>query len=66
MNRYTTKQGDMWDSISKKVYDNEAGMTRLLEANTEHSGIVIFPAGIELNIPNWEALKAETLPPWRR
>ena len=66
MNSYTTKQGDMWDSISKKIYGNEAGMTKLLEANKEYSGLVIFPAGITLNIPAWEAPKAETLPPWRR
>lgn len=66
MTKYTTTQGDMWDTIAKKAYDSEAGMNALLEANTAYRETVVFPAGIVLNIPEWEAPKTELLPPWRR
>lgn len=66
MTKYTTTQGDMWDVIAKKAYDSEAGMNTLLEANTAYRETVVFPAGIVLSIPEWEAPKTELLPPWRR
>ena len=33
MNIYTTIQGDMWDSIAKKVYGTEKAMDILMKAN---------------------------------
>ncbi len=63
---YTTVQGDMWDMIAKKVYDDEAGMNALLEANGDYAEMAVFPAGAKLTVPDWEAPKTTTLPPWRR
>lgn len=62
---YTTKQGDMWDSIAKKVYGSEAAMTKLMEANEDYVGTVVFPAGITLTLPVWSAPQTSNLPPWR-
>lgn len=63
---YVTKQGDMWDSISKTVYGTESGMTKLLEANETYREIVVFPAGVVLTVPDYEPPKVDNLPPWRR
>ncbi len=63
---YVTKQGDMWDGISKTVYGTEAGMTKLLQANESERYTVIFPAGVVLTIPDYEPPKVDRLPPWRR
>lgn len=65
-NTYITVQGDMWDSIAKKVYGSEAGMNKLIEANHQYIDMVVFPAGFTLAIPSWETPKTDMLPPWRR
>ncbi|WP_307972954.1 tail protein X [uncultured Dialister sp.] len=65
-NTYITVQGDMWDSIAKKVYGSEAGMNKLIEANHQYIDMVVFPAGLTLAIPSWETPKTDMLPPWRR
>ncbi len=66
MSKYTTVQGDMWDVIAKKVYDDEAGMNVLMEANTDYTEVVVFPAGVYLTVPDWDAPATSLLPPWRR
>lgn len=66
LNSYTTIQGDMWDSIAYKVYGSEAGMNTLLEANQEYADVVVFPANIALQVPDYEAPGNSNLPPWRR
>ncbi len=66
MSKYTTVQGDMWDVIAKKVYDDEAGMNVLMEANTDYAEVVVFPAGVSLTVPDWDAPATSLLPPWRR
>lgn len=64
--RYTTVQGDMWDSIAHKVYNNENRMDILLKANPEYCYVYVFSAGIELEIPEIEEKKAaDTLPVWK-
>ena len=63
---YTTIQGEMWDSIAKKVYGTELGMNALLEANPSHRLVVVFPAGVTLAVPVYEKPKTRRLPPWRR
>lgn len=65
-NTYITVQGDMWDSIAKKVYGSEAGMNKLIEANHQYIDIIVFPAGLTLAIPSWTPPKTDMLPPWRR
>ncbi len=63
---YLTTQGDTWDSIAFKFYGNENYMTELINANTEHLNVVIFPSNIVLNIPEVTAKKSNDLIlPWR-
>lgn len=66
MRKYTTKQGDMWDLIAKRCYDDESGINVLLDANEAYTDIVVFPAGIELVVPDYEKPVTSLLPPWRR
>lgn len=65
---YTTIQGDVWDMISYKVYGDEAHISNLIAANYRHKDTAVFPAGVELTIPELppEARYAELLPPWKR
>ena len=62
---YQTIQGDTFDKIAKKIYDDEFF---LIKANPEHSRTVIFPAGVSLNTPSVPSKKVSTqnLPPWKR
>lgn len=66
LDKYITVQGDMWDSIAKRLYGTEAALNVLLEANQQYADIVVFPAGIVLAVPEYAAPNASTLPPWRR
>ena len=66
MNKYTTIQGDMWDSIAKKLYGTEMAMNVLLEANQQYNSVVVFGAGIVLNVADYTAPTPDLLPPWRR
>lgn len=63
---YTTAQGDMWDLIAKRLYGDEASLNILLEANQQYADIVVFPAGIVLEVPEYTAPATSMLPPWRR
>ena len=65
-NTYTTIQGDMWDSISHKLYGTEQALNVLLDANPQYTAYVVFPAGITLNVPEYTAPTPTELPPWRR
>ena len=56
----------MWDMIAYKVYGQEGGMTLLLEANQTYKDVAVFPQGVVLNCPDYEAAAISTLPPWRR
>ncbi len=61
---YSTIQGDMWDSISHKVYGSDKHSKELIEANSQYSNIVIFSSGIDLICPDISNT-SDTLPPWR-
>ncbi len=63
---YRTVQGDMWDSIAKSCYGSELGMNALMEANCRYIDIVVFPAGIELTVPEYNKPETSNLPPWRQ
>lgn len=63
---YTTIQGDMWDGIAKKLFDDEAGLNALIKANREYSDILVFPAGVQLQVPDYSKPNTAILPPWRR
>ena len=68
MRTYRTIQGDMWDSIAYRELGSEAYTDKLMRLNQQYLEIYIFPAGIELQLPEVEhaARLAEDLPPWKR
>lgn len=63
---YTTVAGDMWDLISYRIYGNERYMAQLLEANPQHSAVMVFGGGVELVVPDIVVPVAATLPVWAR
>ena len=65
----TTRQGDTWDILSKRLYGNEHYMEKLIEANLEHRKTVLFSYGTVINGPEIDIATDETsvnLPPWKR
>ena len=50
---YKTVQGDMWDSIAHKLAGTEEVTAQLIEANLDKSDIMVFSAGIELVVPEF-------------
>lgn len=65
LNTYTTKQGDMWDSIAYQAFRDEYQIHILMEANPDHMATVIFPAGVLLTIPELTVSQSQNLPPWK-
>nr|WP_304098047.1 tail protein X [Mitsuokella multacida] len=65
MSKYTTIQGDMWDSIAYKVYGNELFMDKLLQANQAYNDIAVFPSGVVLDCPDPETVGTIVPVPWR-
>lgn len=51
MKKYTTVQGDMWDSIAYAQLGNADYADKLMNANLQYREYYIFPAGIVLNLP---------------
>lgn len=69
MKQYQTIQGDMWDSIAKKVYGTEKAMELLMQANPEYLDTAVFGARAILHLPQFaeqEKKGTESVPPWRR
>ncbi len=66
MKEYRTIQGDTWDWIAKKVYGNEKRLDVLMENNQDLLDILIFPAGVTLQIPEELPERAEDVPAWRK
>ncbi len=66
MKEYRTIQGDTWDWIAKKVYGNEKRLDVLMENNQDLLDILIFPAGVTLQIPEELPESAEDVPAWRK
>lgn len=61
---YKTRSGDVWDSIAKEVYGDEAYTSFLMTNNQQHLGYFVFPAGVELVIKD-KPEEVSTLPDWR-
>lgn len=64
-----TQQGDMWDTLAKKIYGDELFMEELIKANIHFRKTVIFSAGVVLNVPEIDTTSSEyesNLPPWKR
>ena len=64
--KYTTIEGDTFDSIALDFYDSEFRANFLMEENPDHIKTLVFEAGIELKIPQLQVEAATTLPPWKR
>jgi phage tail protein X len=65
---YTTVEGDTFDSIAFEFYTEEKLASVIIQANPEYCDVLIFKAGINLNIPviSEDAETPGTAPPWRR
>jgi len=66
MQTYTTKQGDMWDSIAFMQLGDDRFTDRLMDENLKYYDYYIFPAGIVLTLPDIEPDVPDSLPPWKR
>ena len=65
---YITKAGDTFDSIAKNVIGDRKYTKELMGANTHYITTVIFPAGVELQLPlitESDQVVENNLPPWR-
>lgn len=60
--KYITKQNDTWDLISFKLFGDEKYTSHLLKSNVELNKIVIFQAGMTINIPS--ITQRDEVPPW--
>lgn len=63
---YTSVQGDTWDSIAYKEYGSCSFTGALMNANQHYCHIYIFPAGIELTVPDMDEVVIDTMPPWKK
>jgi phage tail protein X len=69
MKQYMAVQGDVWDYLSWKLYNDEGFSHTLLAANPELRHIVRFEAPTIINVPDKPQTKAQSsanLPPWKR
>ena len=64
--KYTTNQGETWDTISLDFYGTPYRIKELIECNRQYSDVLVFEANVELNIPILEDKLAVTLAPWKR
>lgn len=64
---YITVEGDTFDSLALRFYNDEKLASTIIQANPDYCGTLIFEAGVSLTIPEAAtAVMPETLPPWRR
>lgn len=64
--QYITTQGDTFDLLALRYYNDEKQAGALIRANPDYGDVLIFDAGVTLSIPQAEQKTPETLPPWRR
>ncbi|MEN8702435.1 hypothetical protein [Bacillus infantis] len=64
MKTYTTVLGDTFDKIALEELGSEYLFPLLLKANPHHRNILVFSAGIMLNIPEIETDDYPNLPEW--
>lgn len=63
---YRTVQGDTWDMIAKRVYGAEKHLDYLMANNYPLLDYFIFPAGVEVSVPDLPTDMVSDLPAWRR
>lgn len=62
-----TNQGDTWDTISLRAYGSTEYMDVLIAANPGARLMAIFPAGVDIIVPEIDTTQtASNLPPWKR
>lgn len=67
MAKYTTREGDTFDRLSLRFYNEEKLANHIIEANPDYADVVVFSGGINLTIPAIEEPElTETKAPWRR
>lgn len=64
--QYVTTQNDAWDAIAFRIWNDERLMNILLAANPEHADVLLFPAGVQLTVPErpQRTINKKELPPW--
>lgn len=62
---YRTKNGDTWDLIAFKLYQNSKLINELIQWNEEHSELVILPANLDLKYKDITATSIN-IAPWRK
>jgi len=63
---YTTRQGDTFDIIALRLYNDEFQASNLMQANPAYINTVVFPAGVTIKAPVISHSSQSTLPPWKR
>ena len=63
---YRTIQGDTFDIIALKFYEDEFKSIEIIKANPDHSAVLKFDEGVILKIPKLENEISDDLPPWKR
>ena len=66
MTTYTTKQGDMWDSIAHQQLGSSDHTDKLMQANARYLDHFTFPAGVVLLLPEIDDETSSVLPPWKK
>ncbi|WP_409969621.1 tail protein X [Bengtsoniella intestinalis] len=66
MSTYTTKQGDMWDSIAYNQLGSVSYTDKLMLKNLAYRHYYTFPAGVVLTLPEVSTTTSSTLPPWKQ
>jgi phage tail protein X len=66
--RYTTVEGDRWDTIAFKAYGDPLRITPLVEANPHIPKSPVLPSGLKMNVPlmDVQTVNSNLLPPWKR
>lgn len=63
---YKTIQGDTFDIIALKFYEDEFKSIEIIKANPDYSAVLKFDEGVILKIPKLEDETSNDLPPWKR
>lgn len=67
MLEHITVEGDTFDGLALRYYNEERLASTIIQANPDYCDTLIFEAGITLYIPDVSTVEMpDTLPPWRR
>lgn len=64
--KYTTSQGETWDTISQAFYNTPYRIKELVACNPQYSDVLVFDDGAQLAVPILSEDVATSLPPWKR